>query len=305
MTHVFVSYSRADAIFAKAFVEMLREDLLPEPEHFTWYDGRLRGGQDWWDEILRQIARADIFIYLMSGTSVQSEYCKAEFKEAWRLRKHVLTVQITSEIRYPDTLKRIQYVNMCSGIADGQGVRALVRALRHLEAQVPTVPPTPRSLEATPLPGLDPAHTIETEDDRETQPIKPFDYEEHDRRESERLCVRAEEHNQRGNFELAAIDAREAVRLNPKNIKAYIELGYAYDEQTEYDRAIQEFHKARELNPDSPEVYANLGVTYYNKADYLQALKNFNRAIRLSPEDPRYREWQSIVLRSLGLYTEI
>ena len=49
--HLFISYAREN----KADVEALIRDLNALG-YQTWVDSELRGGQTWWDEILRRIA---------------------------------------------------------------------------------------------------------------------------------------------------------------------------------------------------------------------------------------------------------
>lgn len=299
MTRLFISYSRRDKDFVKVLVEMLREDLLPEPEHSTWYDGRLNGGQHWWREILRQIARSDIFLFMLSEESLRSEYCKAELQEAWRLQKLTLTVQLDSRAVIPSNLKLIQCVDMSSGVDDPAAIRKLVRALRYLESQIPESAPPPRSLTITPLPDTeDLDDPFDQRDD--TQPYRPPDLDAQDKLESARLAHRAEKHNQHGNYEQAVLDAQQAIRLDPENIKPYIELGYAYDQQGNYDGAVREFSKARDIAPNQPDIYANLGAVYYDKGDYVRALSEFKRALHLNPHEPCYQDWCVTLQRLMG-----
>jgi len=82
MARIFISYSRVDKTFTERFEARLRRMFPDVP---VWYDDHLYGGQNWWNEILGQIAKCDIFIYLLSNESVTSPYCQAEFTEARRL----------------------------------------------------------------------------------------------------------------------------------------------------------------------------------------------------------------------------
>ncbi len=126
-SHIFISYSRVDKQFTELFITRLRH-MFPDVE--IWYDDELHGGERWWDEILHQIAACDVFIYLLSNESVQSPYCQAEFTEARRLQKRVITVQIRDRTNLTDELDDIQYVDMKAGVDDPDMLTRLGGAVR-------------------------------------------------------------------------------------------------------------------------------------------------------------------------------
>jgi hypothetical protein len=45
----------------------------------TWVDTELRGGQDWWEEVLRRIANSDVFIAVISRAALTSTACRREY----------------------------------------------------------------------------------------------------------------------------------------------------------------------------------------------------------------------------------
>ncbi len=126
MPKIFVSYSRVDKKFAKALVERLRKIY---GHYEVWYDDSLHGGDLWWDEILSQIAQADIFLYLLSNESVTSPYCQAEFEEAQRLQKQLITAQVRDRTNLTGTLRDIQYVDMTAGANDGPSFDLLIASI--------------------------------------------------------------------------------------------------------------------------------------------------------------------------------
>ncbi len=126
MARIFISYSRIDKKFVKALVDRLRRMYDPGD---IWYDDGLHGGDLWWEEILDQIAKADIFIYVLSNESVQSDYCQAEFTEARRLQKAIITVQARDRTKLTDALKDIHYINMTNGVTDGDALTDLYRSI--------------------------------------------------------------------------------------------------------------------------------------------------------------------------------
>lgn len=130
MTRLFISYSRVDLEFAERLVERLRRVYgLPN----VWYDDELHGGVRWWQAITTRAAECDVFICLLSNESVTSPYCKAEFTEAKRLQKPIVTVQIRDKTRLSDDLSEIQYVDMKRGMNDDTLAR-LIRAINEQAA---------------------------------------------------------------------------------------------------------------------------------------------------------------------------
>ena len=70
MARIFISYSRVD----RYIVEDLSDKLRRLYGHDNvWFDEGLHGGDIWWEEILDEIAARDIFVYVLSNESVQSE----------------------------------------------------------------------------------------------------------------------------------------------------------------------------------------------------------------------------------------
>lgn len=86
MSRVFISYAHAD--------EGLRQELdkhLASLKHQgiieVWHDRRISAGQNWKDEIDRNLETADIVLLLISSDFIASDYCyKQEMHEA--LRRH-------------------------------------------------------------------------------------------------------------------------------------------------------------------------------------------------------------------------
>lgn len=145
MARIFISYSRVDIEITERLVDRLRRIFGYEQ---VWYDDNLHGGDQWWLEIIRQIAVCDVFIYLLSNESVTSPYCLAEFEEARRLQKRIITVQVRDRTRIPDEMDDIQYVNMATGITD-DGLARLAGSINKqaglARKQRPLwQPPTPR-----------------------------------------------------------------------------------------------------------------------------------------------------------------
>ncbi len=151
MTHIFVSYSRVDREFVVPLVARLRKIYGHDA---VWFDANLSGGDIWWNEILDEIARADIFLYVLSNDSVESAYCQAEFTEARRLRKGVVTVQVRARTQLTGDLSSIHYIDMTTGVTDGDALTDLYSAINKRAENLPTGPPL--QLQRTPRPDSPP-----------------------------------------------------------------------------------------------------------------------------------------------------
>ncbi len=128
---IFISYSRDD----RAFVESLRTDLS-QLGHDVWMDQRLLGGQEWWDEILRNIRECDIFVLALSPKSIESDACLLELKYASAVRRPFLPAMVlpTDPNFLPPEIAHAQFVDY---------TRSDRESLLHLVAAVTQLPPTP------------------------------------------------------------------------------------------------------------------------------------------------------------------
>ncbi|MBL8155586.1 MAG: SUMF1/EgtB/PvdO family nonheme iron enzyme [Anaerolineae bacterium] len=134
MPQIFISYSRVDLEFVKRLEERIRPAF---PRLEIWRDNApngLIGGDNWWDAILRAIAESDVFVYVLSNESVQSPYCQAEFTEARRLQKRIVTIQARDRTVLTDALNDIQFIDMKNGPDDPEALPRLFAAItRQLE----------------------------------------------------------------------------------------------------------------------------------------------------------------------------
>lgn len=129
MSQAFISYSRVDSAFVERFIKRLQQAF---PNLTIWHDQSphgLIGGDNWWDEILKGIADSDIFIYILSNESINSLYCQAEFTEARRLQKRIITIQARDKTELTDDLDDIQFIDMKNGPDDPEGLVRLTAAV--------------------------------------------------------------------------------------------------------------------------------------------------------------------------------
>ncbi len=107
----FISYKRYDVTLTEQLASYLRRVYGFDQ---VWYDKGIYAGQKWWNEIISQLSRRDILIYVMSTEALGSVYCRAEFTEAWRLGKQVICLLLRGASS-PSALNEFQYVPLPNG----------------------------------------------------------------------------------------------------------------------------------------------------------------------------------------------
>lgn len=110
---LFISYSRTDRDTVASIAKRL-DRVYGQ----IWFDRELFGGQDWWQEILSQIAICDVFVYMISPDSIRSEYCVAEYNEARRLNKPIVPIMVRSYLDLPKDLRQLQIIDISLGITE-------------------------------------------------------------------------------------------------------------------------------------------------------------------------------------------
>ncbi|MDX1995770.1 MAG: non-canonical purine NTP pyrophosphatase [bacterium] len=124
---IFISYAHDDTASALAAQQALTI-------HEVWFDQRLTIGQEWWNEIERQIAASNCVLFLMSPRSLQSEYCNKEIDFALKLGKPIAPVMI-QPLDIPEHLSRFQVIHALEGFTQDAMVR-LLNGLFEIERQV-------------------------------------------------------------------------------------------------------------------------------------------------------------------------
>ena len=75
----------------------------------------------------------------------------------------------------------------------------------------------------------------------------------------------------------------DTVRKSPHQRRAHFQLAYAYDQQTRYGQALEEFQKTAELGPLTPDLLLDWGLVYDHLGQYDQALAKFQQAASMQP----------------------
>ena len=91
----------------------------------------------------------------------------------------------------------------------------------------------------------------------------------------------------KGDYDAAIADSTEAIRLNPNLRAAFGNRGTAYRKKREYDKAIADYSDVIRLAPNDAQAYYNRGLAYAAKGDDDNAIADHTKAIRLEPKDAR------------------
>ena len=81
-----------------------------------------------------------------------------------------------------------------------------------------------------------------------------------------------------------------ALRLNPGDAGFHNDLGLTLARQGRIDEAIQHYTEALRLKPDFAEVHYNLGLALASRGHYREAAVHFQKVLQLKPEDPKARQ---------------
>jgi hypothetical protein len=91
---VFLSYADADRTYARH----LQEILSPFANFRVFTSDALSAGEDWTPKLRDEIARSDVFVVLISPTSVRSAWVLQELGAAWGLNKPIVPVLTQPEV---------------------------------------------------------------------------------------------------------------------------------------------------------------------------------------------------------------
>ncbi len=109
-------------------------------------------------------------------------------------------------------------------------------------------------------------------------------------------CVLGDIYLSTGYFEDAITEYKMAIWLDSFNIAAYRHLCRAYEEQGDYNQAIEIYNKLISMAPNIPDLYSNLANIYYIKGEFDLAISNYQTAITLNPN----RTWTSVIAQTMG-----
>lgn len=89
----------------------------------------------------------------------------------------------------------------------------------------------------------------------------------------------------KNNREMAISDFDEAIRVDPKNARAYFNRAYVRGDEGKHREALNDYNEAIRCDAAYASAYYNRGETYLEMHAYRPALQDFRKAIQLAPQD--------------------
>ncbi|OPX31615.1 MAG: hypothetical protein B1H40_03700 [Candidatus Latescibacteria bacterium 4484_181] len=105
-----------------------------------------------------------------------------------------------------------------------------------------------------------------------------------------------------GEHQKAAEEYKKILGVQPDNIEAHYNLGAVYWEMGLIDMAQEEFKKALELAPSSAEAHYNMGLALYKKGLYEKAISELQRAVEIEPEHTKSYYYLGASYSQLQMY---
>ncbi len=274
---VFITYSHKNTKAKDQLITRLgllkREGIID-----IWHDNEILPGDKWRDAIFSNLANSDLLFYLTSADSLESENCNKELAAALTAEKKVIPIILEHCDWKSHKLENSQNLS-AKGLYLNESESQILGEIQALPAKGKPLNewrPRSKGWESV-LEGI-----REVVDKMQSQKAPSSKTSEKE--------LRAELMFQHGNalmllrqLDLAIKTFSDAIKLNPRDARAYINRGVAYDKKGKFDKAMKDYKTSIELNPDFAEAYNNRGITYCNKGEYDRAIKDYTKAIELNP----------------------
>jgi len=85
-------------------------------------------------------------------------------------------------------------------------------------------------------------------------------------------------------------ELRRSLERDPENPRLWTQLGNAYYDRENWDRAIEAYEKARRKAANDPNLLSDLGAAYRNRGEFRRAVALFTKARAADPD-----HWQSLL----------
>ena len=103
---------------------------------------------------------------------------------------------------------------------------------------------------------------------------------------AEREFSRAASYERTNMFKEAIEAYKQAVKLKPDYVDAYMQLGLDYYRIGRYSDAVEAYKQAVKINPNDQAAYNKLAATYILLGEYPLAIKMFKESLKTDPRNP-------------------
>ena len=291
----FITYSHKDT----AAKDGLRERLAvmeQKNEFITWHDGEITAGDEWYEDISKNLAEADILLYLVSAASLASKNCNKELAEALENKTKVIPIILEHcdwmhhELSGFEVLPlKGKPISKWGDPSEGwqnvvDGIRAAINKMQVQAKPSPSI--TPEEVEILSKLIFQKGNFLMMLDQMDEAAEAYSRAIELNPNHAASYNNRGIAYKEKGEYDRAIEDYNKAIELNPTLAEAYSNRGNAHREKGELDRTSEDCNAALELNPTLAEAYVNRGAVYGAKGEFDRALEDCNKAIGLNPNFP-------------------
>ena len=107
-----------------------------------------------------------------------------------------------------------------------------------------------------------------------------------------------------GEFDTALKDYNKSLELDSKNAEAYASRGAAYGAQNRFELAERDLDRAIELDPNSTDAFGNRALLYASTKRYVEELADIDTYLRLKPDDADMINMRALALLELDRLPE-
>jgi len=107
-----------------------------------------------------------------------------------------------------------------------------------------------------------------------------------------------------GKLEEAAAEHEKALQVDPRLLKAHVNLISLYGRLGEFAKAEEHYREAARLSPDRPEVYYNHGVLLWDEGKFGQAEEAFRKVMETTRHHPEAHNYLGDILQRQGKVAE-
>ena len=111
-------------------------------------------------------------------------------------------------------------------------------------------------------------------------------------------------HAQQGRWNKAAASFEKAVKFNPQDADAYVQLGHAYQRLERYQDAVAAYRQATMLKPDDTDALVCLGDVSMRTKDFAGAVSAYRKATEIDTTSAATFKSLGLAYRAEGKYPE-
>jgi tetratricopeptide (TPR) repeat protein len=107
-----------------------------------------------------------------------------------------------------------------------------------------------------------------------------------------------------GEFDAALKDYNKSLELDSKNAEAYVSRGATYGAQNRFELAERDLDRAIELDPNSTDAFGNRAFLYASTKRYVEELADIDTYLRLKPDDADMINMRALALLEVNRLPE-